>query len=69
MRLRILPSSHRQLHYLLLPLVTGNSPIPKVRIKMTRFPGRMEALLQKMMPTHVFVMVSRADKSQLVCSL
>ena len=55
---RVLPSSTYQLRYQLVPLLPGNVALPRLRLNLLRAPAvTMDAVLQKMLPTHIFVLV------------
>lgn len=55
---RLVPHSKYQLKYIFVPLLPGNSPLPRIHINMVRYPGTMDNIIQAMLPSHVFVMVS-----------
>ena len=57
---RALPHSTFKLHYNLVPLLAGNLRLPTVHLNMLRYPNTMNAIVQKMLPTHAFIRVSRA---------
>lgn len=53
---RILPSSKFKLNFNLYPLIPGSVPLPKLHLNMLRYPGTMDEIVQKMLPSHVFIM-------------
>ncbi|XP_064653075.1 trafficking protein particle complex subunit 11-like isoform X2 [Lineus longissimus] len=52
---RILPSSNHQLSFNLFPLMTGFIELPKLQVNMLRYPGVFNDVVQKMLPTHIFI--------------
>lgn len=60
MRLRVLPGSSERVTYTLYPLLAGNVHLPKLTLSIeSHFPGQptsLDALLARILPTHVYVM-------------
>lgn len=52
---RVLPGKVYEMTYNLFPLVAGHVALPKMHLNMLRFPGTMDPIVQKMLPTHVFI--------------
>lgn len=52
---QILPSSQYPLTFNLFPLLTGYLELPKLRLNLVRYPGTMTDLVQKMIPSHIFI--------------
>ncbi|KAL5016622.1 hypothetical protein ScPMuIL_006211 [Solemya velum] len=52
---RILPGSDYLLTYNLFPLVSGHLMLPRIHVNMLRYPGTMDSIMQKMLPTHIFI--------------
>lgn len=57
MKFRVLPSSTYCLRYQLVPLLAGNVTLPRLRLNLLRQAVAMDSVLQKMLPTHIFVLV------------
>ncbi|XP_013379073.1 trafficking protein particle complex subunit 11-like [Lingula anatina] len=58
---RILPSSKYKLNYNLYPLAPGHIPLPRLHLNMLRYPGTMDDIVHKMIPSHVFIMVRKVS--------
>ncbi|XP_046561774.1 LOW QUALITY PROTEIN: trafficking protein particle complex subunit 11-like [Haliotis rubra] len=52
---RVLPHSEYQLMYNLFPLIAGHVTLPKLHVNMLRYPGTMDEIVQKMLPTSIFI--------------
>ncbi|XP_052268585.1 trafficking protein particle complex subunit 11-like isoform X2 [Dreissena polymorpha] len=52
---RLLPGKPYELTYNLFPLVAGHVSLPKMHLNMVRYSGTMDAIVQKMLPSHVFI--------------
>lgn len=52
---RVLPGKPYHMTYNLFPLVAGHVTLPKMHLNMLRFPGKMDSIVQKMLPTHIFI--------------
>lgn len=52
---RLLPGKVYEMTYNLFPLVAGHVALPKMHLNMLRFPGTMDPIVQKMLPSHVFI--------------
>ncbi|WAR03659.1 TPC11-like protein [Mya arenaria] len=48
-------SGNKQLTYNLFPLVAGHVSLPKLHLNMTRYAGTMDPIVQKMLPSHIFI--------------
>lgn len=53
----ILPNGTYQLKYNLVPLMPGNLILPRLQLNMTRYPDLLASIVQKMLPTDIFVQV------------
>lgn len=54
---RVLPNSTYSLTYNLYPLTPGHVTLPRLHVNMSRFPGSMDDVIQKMLPSHIFIKV------------
>ncbi|KAK3084752.1 hypothetical protein FSP39_018278 [Pinctada imbricata] len=52
---RVLPGMPYHLTYNLFPLLAGHVSLPKLNLSMTRFPDTVDSIVQKMLPTHIFI--------------
>ncbi|ESO93952.1 hypothetical protein LOTGIDRAFT_209465 [Lottia gigantea] len=52
---RVLPGTDYLLKYNLFPLVAGHLALPKLHVNMVRYPNTMDEIIQKMLPTHIFI--------------
>ena len=57
---RLLPGKPYELTYNLFPLVAGHVSLPKLHLNMLRYSGTMDAIVQKMLPSHIFIKVHTA---------
>ena len=57
---RVLPGKPYEITYNLFPLVAGHVTLPKLHLNMLRFPGKMDSVIQKMLPTHIFIKVHKS---------
>ena len=56
---RVLPSQEYKLHYNFFPLVAGQVALPRLHLDMMRYPGTMDDIISKMLPTNIFIRVSQ----------
>lgn len=54
---RVLPSQECRLYYNFFPLVAGQVLLPRLHLDMMRYPGTMDEIISKMLPTHIFIRV------------
>ncbi|CAL1526811.1 unnamed protein product [Lymnaea stagnalis] len=52
---RVLPSQEYKIHYNFFPLVAGQVSLPRLHLDMMRYPGTMDDIINKMLPTHIFI--------------
>ncbi|RUS82473.1 hypothetical protein EGW08_009779 [Elysia chlorotica] len=52
---RVLPSQEYKLHYNFFPLVAGQVNLPRLHLEMMRYPGTMDDIISKMLPTNIFI--------------
>ncbi|XP_064613188.1 trafficking protein particle complex subunit 11-like [Liolophura sinensis] len=52
---RVLPNSTYSLTYNLYPLTPGHVTLPRLHVNMSRFPGSMDDVILKMLPSHIFI--------------
>lgn len=52
---RVLPGKPYSLMYNLFPLLAGHLLLPKLSVNMVRYPGTIDPIVQKMLPSHVFI--------------
>jgi len=52
---RVLPGQEHKLDYNLFPLVAGQVCLPRLHLDMSRYPGTMDQIVNKMLPTHLFI--------------
>ncbi|CAC5381345.1 TRAPPC11 [Mytilus coruscus] len=52
---RVLPGKPYNLMYNLFPLMAGHLLLPKLAVNMVRYPGTIDPIVQKMLPSHVFI--------------
>ncbi|KAH9492651.1 Trafficking protein particle complex subunit 11 [Bulinus truncatus] len=52
---RVLPSQEYKLYYNFFPLVAGQVTLPRLHLEMIRYPGTMDDIINKMLPTHIFI--------------
>ncbi|KAL3856772.1 hypothetical protein ACJMK2_011491 [Sinanodonta woodiana] len=52
---RVLPRKAYNLMYNLFPLMPGHVLLPKMHLNMLRYPGTMDLIVQKSVPTHIFI--------------
>lgn len=57
MHMRILPSKSRTLTYDMYPLIAGSVALPKLSVSMARYPGVAESIVEKIIPSSVYVKV------------
>ncbi|BFZ15043.1 hypothetical protein BsWGS_18082 [Bradybaena similaris] len=51
----ILPSQEYKLYYNFFPLVAGQVLLPRLHLDMIRYPGTIDEIIGKMLPTHIFI--------------
>lgn len=54
---RVLPGVPYELKYNLFPLVAGHVNLPKLNFTLIGYPDPIDPVLQKMLPTHIFIKV------------
>lgn len=52
---RVLPGVPYELKYNLFPLVAGHVNLPKLNFTLIGYPDPIDPVLQKMLPTHIFI--------------
>lgn len=56
---RLLPSGQHKLAFNLYPLFPGHMPLPRLHVNLPHFDVNWDEHAQKMIPTHMFIMVSK----------
>lgn len=55
--------------YNLFPLMAGHLLLPKLSVNMVRYPGTIDPIVQKMLPSHVFIKVKLLYKGETLLDL